>query len=184
MLYYCSHSFHFYTIYIIHINNFVSTFVLHPNLASTLILMKDILSLEQIQHHATKFCWMITPVFILGLLGWELSPLKSQTHPLKLWVTLLVTAILHQFDWAYFCILEQLICKIFYPDYKLSTHYYGYNFFFFALQLKLDWETLSIVDFSVVTPIFLIPLQRRNHRINTDYTSNYKTHLVKLKILH
>ena len=24
------------------------------------------------------------PVFILGLLGGELSPLKSQTHPLKL----------------------------------------------------------------------------------------------------
>ena len=47
-------------------------------------------------------------------------------------------------------ISEQLICKIFYPDYKFSTNYCGDDFILF---FNPSWAgQLSIVDFSVVIP--------------------------------
>jgi len=53
----------------------------------------------------------------------------------------------------------------FQPNYRIQ---HWWPFFCFFLLFNLSWAgQLSIVDFSVVTPTFLIPLQRRNCRKNT-----------------
>ena len=95
----------------------------------------------------------------------------------------LVTATLHQFDWAYFLpnilsnsISEQLICKISTPitNSALIIVVMTFLIFFnFAFQLKLGWTTRYRL-FQWSPPTFLIPLQRRNARINTGPWDDYR----------
>ena len=106
------------------------------------------------------------PVFILGLLRRDFPLLKSQTQPRKVWGT---NATLHQFDRAYFYqkyshINLRAICKIL----EVMTLF---SFFFFcsSAQAGLD-NSVLLVDFQWSPPTFLIPLQRRNSRINTGTT--------------